>query len=114
MVASLRLVAGRLRVKVPVRHRVCYRPVLAALARVSLPVPLALLADAREVHPHAVLAARAAIQPLAFDGRSAPGQAVSGLFDAVQGRFGAAALDFARVLRRRWMGREIVFQAVPV
>ena len=52
----------------------CYRPVLAALARVSPPVPLALLADAREVHPHAVLAARAAIQPLAFEDHRPPGR----------------------------------------
>ena len=42
-----------------------------------------------------------------------PAMLVSGLVYAVQARFGAAALDFARVLRRRWMGRNIALQAVP-
>ena len=37
------------------------------LARVWFPSPPTLLADAREVHAHAVLAARAALPPLAFE-----------------------------------------------
>ena len=86
---------------------------LAALARVWIPSPSALLADAREVHAHAVLAARSAVRPLAFEDDPNPEEAVSGLLDSVQARFGDAALDLGRVLRRRWMGRKIAFQAVP-
>lgn len=37
---------------------------------------------------------------------------VSGLGDAVQARFGDAALDFGRVLTHRWMGRKLTFESV--
>ncbi len=67
------------------------------------------LADAREVHAHAGLAARAALQPLAFEDGPNPEEAVSGLLDSVQARFGDAALDLGRLLRRWRMGRSIAF-----
>lgn len=84
---------------------------LAALVRVWIPFPPALLADAREVHAHVVLAARVAPMPLVFEDDHGPVQVVSGLLDAVQDRFGDAALDLGRVLRRRWMGRKTAFEA---
>lgn len=40
---------------------------LAALARVWIPFPPALLADAREVHAHVVHAVRVAPMPLVFE-----------------------------------------------
>ena len=63
---------------------------------------------------HAVLAARAAPQPLAFAYGPDPEEAVGGFLDSVQARFGDAALDFGPVLRRWWMGRMIAFEAVPL
>ena len=43
-----------------------------------------------------------------------PEAAASGLVDVVQAKFGDVALASGRVLRRRWMGRKIAFEVVPV
>ena len=82
------------------------------LGACGIPSPPALLADVREVHAHAVLAARSAIRPLAFEDGPDPEEAMSGHLDSVQARFGDAALDFGRVLRRRCIGRKIAFKVV--
>ena len=48
-----------------------------------------------------------------FCDRSDTKGAISDLLGGMQGRFAAAALELGRVLRRRWMGRKIAFEAVP-
>ena len=60
-----------------------------------------------------MLAACVAPMPLVFDDGHDPEEVVSGLLDAVQGRFRDAALYFPRVLRRRWTARKIALEAVP-
>ena len=87
---------------------------LGALARVWIPSPPTLLAEAREVHAHAVLAARVAPMALVFEDAHDTEEFVICLLEAVQARFGDAALDFGRALTCRWMGRKIAFESVPV
>ena len=62
----------------------------------------------------AVLAVGAAPPPVAFAYGPHSEEAVRCFLHSVQTRFGDAALDFGRVLRHRWMGRKIAFEAVPV
>ena len=93
--------------------RMCYRPVLAALARVAM-----LSAGAARGCPRGACPSGARgwcpIASLALAADPDPGVAVSRLVHAVPARIGDAPLDFGRVLRRRWMGRKIAFEAVPV
>lgn len=86
---------------------------LAALARVWIPSPPALLAGAREVHALVVLAACVAPLPLVFEDGHDPVEVVGRLLYAVQLRSGDAALGSGRVFPRRWMGRKIAFESVP-
>ena len=109
VVDALYVSCGDLRIALPVGRRMAYRPVLCRLAR-CWP---ARLAPGPSVVATAELEGASPGPALAFLEGADTEAALSDVLDAVQARFGTAALDFGRVLRRRWMGRKIAFESVP-
>ena len=111
VVAVMHLACGALRLALPVGERMAYRPVLHRLAR-GWPAA-ADFSPGYSVQVTADLDTGARSAALEFCSGPDPERTLSDLIDAAHGRFGAAALDLGRVLRRRWMGRKIAFESVP-
>ena len=111
VIAVMHVGCGALRLALPVGERMAYRPVLHRLAR-GWPA-------AAHFSPGYSVQVTADLDPgprsgvLEFCTGPDPERTLSDLIDTAQGRFGAAALDLGRVLRRRWMGRKIAFESVP-
>ena len=88
-----------------------YRPVLPRPAR-GCPAGGSDIVSAYSLQGVALLDVHPSVPELGFCHGSDPDGVISDLLDAVPHGFAASALDLARVLRRRWMGRKIACEGV--